>query len=157
MEVQRMEDGGETQGQVGEKTRSYPQESAEERGCWFLYAPLPTSHIWLGIALTSTTDDRTERCTPRRNADMKRAQKFIPPALPLCPKLTLKQENRLSRASITRFHNLLFDKQLVVQSVESTGSDYSTDGSVFKFTPNVQRCSFTKSYFSSDSTPGAEL
>ena len=104
-----MEDGAETQGQVGEKARSYTQESAEERGCWFLYAPPPTSHIWLGIALTSTTDDRTERCTPRRNADMKRAQKFIPPASPLCPKLTLKQGNRLSRASITRFHNLLFD------------------------------------------------
>lgn len=106
MEEQRMEDGGETQGQVGEEARIYTQERAEERGYWFLYAPLPTSHIQLGITLPSTTDGQIERCAPRRNADTKRPQKFIPPALQLCPKLTLKQENRLSRA---RFHNLLFD------------------------------------------------
>lgn len=36
-------------------------------------------------------------------------QSFIPTALQLCPKLTLKQENRLSGAFITTFHNLLFD------------------------------------------------
>lgn len=36
-------------------------------------------------------------------------QSIISTALQLCPKLTLKQANRLSGAFITRFHNLLFD------------------------------------------------
>lgn len=90
-----MEDGGETVGQVGEEARIYTQEGAEERRSSLFYAPLPTSHIWLGVTFTSPVDDRIERRTPRRNADIKRLQSFIPPALLLRPKLTLRQENRL--------------------------------------------------------------
>lgn len=151
-----MEDGGETQGQVGEEARIHTQERAEERGYWFLYA-LPTSHIRLEITLTSTTDDRFEsRDAPRRNADMKRPQKFIPPALQLCPKLTLKQENRLSRALITRFHNLLFDGSWWYK-VWSLLDPIIQQMVLFSNLLQMLRCSFTKSYFPSDTTPGAKL
>lgn len=68
----------------------------------FAYVPLPTLHTRLEIPSTSKMDDRLERHTPG-------LQGFILIALQLCPKLTLKQESRLSGAFMTRFHNLLFD------------------------------------------------
>lgn len=72
------------------------------------------------------------------------------PCIPwLCPRFTLQQESRLSRALMSRFHNLLFGRSWWC-SLESTGSHYITDGSVFKFSPSVPTdffFSFTKFIF----------
>lgn len=72
---------------------------------------LPALHIELEGTSTSTVDDQIEikAYTWKKNASIKGLQHFIPTTLWLCPKLTLKQENRLGGAFITRFHNLLFE------------------------------------------------
>lgn len=73
------------------------------------YASLLTSHCGLECFHPQWMTKLRERHMPGRNAYIKGLQNFIPTALQRCPKLTLKQENRLNGAFITRFHNLLFD------------------------------------------------